>query len=243
MGAAITIFVVLSLSVFVIRIASVALRITGLSDSEARFQSLSAFTGTGFTTSESESIVNYPVRRRIVTVLMIIGNLGLVGVLATVIVSFLQTRGDTDAVFKQLAWLLGGLSLIWFLLLSPMADRFLCRLIGRVLTSTTLLGKRHFQRLLQIGSGYSVCTHQAGLRLIDDDGRLKESEIAANGLRLLAVRSGRGEIATADALPARVFSDDVLVLFGPDAGHEALEQLASSGNPQSRSAELATPVD
>jgi Trk-type K+ transport system membrane component len=73
MGAALSIFVILSVSIFIIRVAAVALRLTGLTDVSARFQALSAFTGTGFTTIEAESVVNYPVRRRIVSLLMIIG--------------------------------------------------------------------------------------------------------------------------------------------------------------------------
>ena len=38
MGAALSIFILLSLSVFVIRIASVALRLTGLEESSAKFR-------------------------------------------------------------------------------------------------------------------------------------------------------------------------------------------------------------
>lgn len=75
MGAALSIFAILTISVFIVRVASVALRLTGLAEESARFQALSAFTGTGFTTSESEMVVNYPVRRRILSLLMIIGNL------------------------------------------------------------------------------------------------------------------------------------------------------------------------
>jgi len=68
MGAALSMFVLLSISVFVIQVASVTLQLTGLADATARFQALSAFTGTGFTTSEAEAIVNYPVRRRVISV-------------------------------------------------------------------------------------------------------------------------------------------------------------------------------
>ena len=50
MGAALSILVLLSVSVFVVRLASVALRLTGLPEGVARFQALSAFTGTGYTT-------------------------------------------------------------------------------------------------------------------------------------------------------------------------------------------------
>ena len=82
MGAAITLLVILTVSVVVIRAAAVALRLTGMPVEAARFQARSAFTGTGFTTSESESIVNYPVRRRVIALLMLYGNIGLASVLA-----------------------------------------------------------------------------------------------------------------------------------------------------------------
>ena len=54
------------------------MRLTGLAQNVATFQCISALSGTGFTTSESGMIVNYPVRRRILIVLMLFGNLGLV---------------------------------------------------------------------------------------------------------------------------------------------------------------------
>ncbi|WP_419193904.1 hypothetical protein [Novipirellula herctigrandis] len=38
----------------------------------AQFQTLSAFTGAGFTTNESEDIVNHPLRRRIMMYLMLL---------------------------------------------------------------------------------------------------------------------------------------------------------------------------
>jgi len=60
------------------KIASTIMRLTGLPDIVARFQNLSAVTGTGFTTREPELIVNYPIARRVLTAVMVIGNLGLV---------------------------------------------------------------------------------------------------------------------------------------------------------------------
>ena len=48
-----------------VRAASIALMMTGLEKHKARFQAISAFSGTGFTTKEAELIVNHPVRRKI----------------------------------------------------------------------------------------------------------------------------------------------------------------------------------
>jgi len=66
MIAIVSLLCVLSLSLFVTRVATVALAHTGLSREAARFQARSAFTGVGFTTSESENVINHPVRRRVV---------------------------------------------------------------------------------------------------------------------------------------------------------------------------------
>jgi hypothetical protein len=69
-------------SFFVVRIGAVAFEITGMEKDQARFQSLSCFSGTGFTTSEAELITGHPQRRRIASYLMILGNAGLVTLIA-----------------------------------------------------------------------------------------------------------------------------------------------------------------
>jgi len=222
MGAALSIFVLLSISVFVIRVASVALRLTGLPEKNARFQAVSAFTGTGYTTSEAETVVNYPVRRQLIVLLMIIGNAGIVSIFATVVVSFISTEGEVGAVLTQVLWLLAGLILIWFLILNPVADRVLCKLIGKILESTTLLGKRNFQRVLQIGNGYSVCEHPVASQLLNELGNLVESDLETLALTVMAVRSPGGELSVGHPAYEHINTGDTLVLFGQDAGHEAL---------------------
>ena len=81
-----TLLMVLTFSILVTRIASVALTHTGLSRESAKFQARSAFTGVGFTTSESEKVVNHPVRRRILLLLMLLGNAGIVTAVSTLII-------------------------------------------------------------------------------------------------------------------------------------------------------------
>ena len=221
MGAAISIFVLLSLSVFIIRVASVALRLTGLEESQARFQSLSAFTGTGFTTSEAEMIVNYPVRRRIVGLLMVIGNLGLVSVLATLVTSLVNTEGDPEAVFNQLTLMLGGLVMLWVLMLNPVADRLLCATIGRILKATTLLGQRRFHRLLQLGDGYSICEHRLPNSYVNEGIRSVRADLADQHLTLLATLTADGETIVMDVgIDHRMQNDDRLILAGTDRCHE-----------------------
>ena len=77
-------FIIMILISFVIvRIGAIAFQLTGLEWSLAKFQSLSCFTGTGFTTQEAELITTDKQRRRIASVLMVLGNGGLVVMIAT----------------------------------------------------------------------------------------------------------------------------------------------------------------
>jgi hypothetical protein len=81
------------ISLLVVRAGAIALRMTGMALATAKFQALSAFTGTGFTTREAETVVSNPVRRTIVSWLMILGNVGIVTVIITATSSFVQSRG------------------------------------------------------------------------------------------------------------------------------------------------------
>ncbi|MFC1905305.1 cation:proton antiporter regulatory subunit [Chloroflexota bacterium] len=66
-------------------IGAIALEASGMERSKARFQALSALSGTGFTTSQAESIVEDPRRRRIVSYLILMGNTGIIALLLLVI--------------------------------------------------------------------------------------------------------------------------------------------------------------
>ena len=85
--------VVIIVSFLVVRVAATALMMTGMEEQRARFQALSAFTGTGFTTREAEIVINNPRRRRIVTWLMILGNAGIVTVIVSATSSIATSKG------------------------------------------------------------------------------------------------------------------------------------------------------
>lgn len=75
--------IVIIISFITVRIGAVAFELTGLEWSFAKFQALSCFTGTGFTTREAELITGNPQRRRIASILMVLGNAGFVTLIAT----------------------------------------------------------------------------------------------------------------------------------------------------------------
>ena len=159
MGAALTLLILLAVSMVFVRVASVALRLTGLPDHVARFQSISALTGAGFTTTESEAIVNYPIRRRVIVGLMLFGNLGLVSVASTFIIAFSNRVGDFNAMLAQVGAVIAAIAFIVFVSSSKTLDKILCGFISRVLQKLTKLEQEHFRTLLSLDNDYSISEH------------------------------------------------------------------------------------
>lgn len=81
-------------SFLVVRAGAVALMMTGVEADKARFQALSAYSGAGFTTREAESVINHPARRRIITWLIVIGNVGIITVIVTATSSLVSSQGS-----------------------------------------------------------------------------------------------------------------------------------------------------
>lgn len=164
MEAAFTVMVIFTISTILVRIASTIMRLTGLPDNVARFQSLSAMTGTGFTTRESELIVNYPIRRRVLMTLMIIGNIGLVSVVSTFVVAFSEIGPERASVVQQVFWFTAALAVNFLVIVNPVVDGLLCRFLSWVLVRTTNLGKRKFVRLLSLEDDMTIAEHHLRLR-------------------------------------------------------------------------------
>jgi hypothetical protein len=87
--------IVLVVSFIVVRIGAIAFQLTGLNWELAKFQALSCFTGTGFTTREAELIVGHKQRRKIASMLMVLGNAGLVIMIASFATSLNPLIMDT----------------------------------------------------------------------------------------------------------------------------------------------------
>ena len=84
--------IVIAISFLIVRAAAIALTLTGMEEQRARFQALSAFSGTGFTTKDAEIVVNNPRRRQIVMWLMILGNAGIVAVIVSATSSIVSSH-------------------------------------------------------------------------------------------------------------------------------------------------------
>lgn len=211
MIAAITLFSVMTLSITVIRVAAVALRLTGLPAETAKFQARSAFTGAGFTTAESEALVNHPLRRRVISLLMITGNIGLVSILATLVASLVNAADGRGGLLTQVLWLAGVMLAFWMVALNPLADRLMCGVIGRLLKWTGAFDERWPTTLVQLPSGYSLYRLRVGPgspRGLD--------EIVADGWVVLGLRRDDGGYVSLPAATERVHNDNEIFFYSPD---------------------------
>jgi hypothetical protein len=143
------------LTLIVTRLATGVLVATGLPAGIARFQARSAYSGSGFTTTEAENVVNHPVRRRVVYSLMLIGSLGTPTLVVTVVLGFVAPGpGDT---FERLLSLLAALVLVLLLLSSPPVTRWLEDLGHRYAGSRLMRAlAAESEELLDLGDDFVV---------------------------------------------------------------------------------------
>ncbi len=155
MLAIITLVIILAISLLITRVATIALTHTGLSKESAKFQARSAFTGVGFTTSESEKVVNHPVRRKILLLLMLLGNAGIVTGIASLIIGF-TSEGTHQNFWLRIVILIVGLTILWTLSHSKWVDKRLSRLINRFLKKYTKIDVNDYASLLQLAGDYRI---------------------------------------------------------------------------------------
>lgn len=223
MTAVVSLFITLTLSLLITRIAAMALMLTGMSREAARFQARSAFTGVGFTTTEAEGVVGHPVRRRIVMILMLLGNAGIATVVAASMLTFLETSRST-AWWQYVLVILGGLTVLFTLASSRYIERHLNRLIAFVLTRWARLPVRDYVAILQLQNGYAVTELLVEPHDWLADQTLVELKLPQEGVLVLGIQREEGGWLGTPTGEMQVRAGDTLVLYGPIHRIEELDQ-------------------
>jgi len=215
---------ILTLSVIVTRIATVALLHTGLSREAAQFQARSAFTGVGFTTTEAETVVNHPVRRRVVMLLMLLGNAGIVAAIASLLLTFLHTSPTSISWPYRILVLGCGLALLWLLATSKLVDRGLYQWIAWALKRWTHIGVRDYTSLLHLSDNYQILEEavESGDWLANKT--LKESTLRAEGAIVVGIQRSDGSYVGAPKGQTRIEEGDRLILYGREPVLQQLDQ-------------------
>jgi hypothetical protein len=216
----------LLLSITITRIGALALVLTGMSEEAAEFQARSAFYGVGYTTRESEFVVNHPVRRRVVMLLMLLGHLGVATLVATVLGS-LMTTNSSGQWGRNLLILTGGLAALAAVASSRWIHNAMSRAVACALRRWTTLDVHDYVALLHLSAGYTVLEMKLQPGDWPDDVPISETGLAESGILVLGIQRPRVGFVGAPTGQTRLRPGDTVIIYGQ---LDRLEELATHRN-------------
>jgi hypothetical protein len=213
MVALVSFLVIVTLSLIIERIATVALTLTGLSRDAARFQARSALTGTGYTTTEAEQVLTHPARRQIIMLLMGVRHFEIITGVSTLILTFIGISSTHEGVVRGVV-LSAGLVALTVAASSKWLDRHLTRLIKWGLRRWTTLEVLDYATLLGLVSGYAVRELRVGRESWMAHRRLNELDLPEEGVTVLAIQRADGSFVGAPRPSTVINPRDRLILYG-----------------------------
>lgn len=204
MSASLTLLVILAVSLLVVRIGGTALRLTGMSLDAARFQSISALTGTGFTTQEAETTMHHPLRRKVLIGLMFAGHLGIVSLASAVILGVSATQAGN--VPWTILYMLLAIMAICAIAASDRLDAAVCFLIEAALNRLGWFETGRHLILTELPNGMQMAEHTAQ----------QACDVQIDTLGLTALQLNDGPV---DAGTIQLAKGDRLLCFGATSAH------------------------
>lgn len=216
---------VLVISFIIVRIGAIAFHLTGLEWSLAKFQALSCFTSTGFTTREAELVTANRQRRRIASILIVLGHAGLVTLVATFANTLRPRPASWSIPFLPgsiPSWLLPWISLavvvvaiyvIYRVFTNTELARKLTNALRKRLIKKEIIEPVSFEELAIATAGYGISKIQVSKDNWVLDKTLSESQLRSRNITVLAVIRGADTIPN-PAADAKIILGDELVCFG-----------------------------
>jgi hypothetical protein len=215
---------VIIISFIIVRIGAIAFQITGLEWSVAKFQALSCFSSTGFTTSEAELIVTNRQRRRIASVLIVLGHAGLVTMIATLANSLRAQRAIEEKLTKPLLpsappvlvpWInLAIIGIVLYVLYKvSTSSKFVKKLtnfLRRRIIKRELVQRVSFEELMLATGGYGVAriALRSGSPVLNKT--LYESALRSQDITVLAITRDGKTTANPPATTELLLNDELL---------------------------------
>ncbi len=212
---------VLIVSFIVVRIGAIAFQLTGLEWSLAKFQALSCFTATGFTTKEAELITATPQRRRIASVLIVLGHAGLVTMIATFANSLRPAKIPflSDFLsFSLMPWInltiiVAAIYIIYKIFTNSKFARKLTNALRKRIVKRKIIRPVSFEELAIATGGYGVSKVAVGAGSAILDKTLSGSQLRKHGINVLAIVRGN-ETMPNPLADTKIIAGDELVCFG-----------------------------
>ncbi len=220
--------VTIALSAIIIRIGAIALSITGVPLSQAGFQAMSAYTGTGFTTQESELVLSNPQRRRIIKILIIIGTAGVMTTVATLAGTMVATSQLEQILHtpQYLKWLpispniiiialfLVFLYGVYYLLNRPSTSRLFHVVVTNWFLSKEMVMPAHYEELSVDSSGYGVVQIDIHVENPIVGKTIEQTHLYHKKITILSLIR-RGEVMNYPDKTCRIDSGNQILCYGP----------------------------
>ena len=222
MLALLSVIVILTISIIVNKIATAMLVNTGLSTHLARFQARSAFTGSGFTTTESEKVTRHPVRRRIIFHLMLLGNAGIVTVMASILLTFVNHNEKIIPWYYNVGIILGAVIILSILSSSNRINTWLTKVINKSLGRYTNMKNKDFNSLYKLTGDYRIVELEVQKGDWIAEKTTSEAKLREEGISILGIERVDSTYVGVPGYETIIHVDDILILYGKE---ESIKQL------------------
>jgi len=188
---------------------SILFELAGMERRKARFQTLSALTGTGFTTGEAESVVNHPKRRNIASWLIFLGTTAIIGSILGLLFLILRASAPSlSGIIIMVTTIVAIILLIKLGLVNSLTDSIV-RFIRKRKPASHL---RAEEIVHQVGF-YGVARLSVGKEIIATAPNVGNTGLVERGVNVLAIE----RMDTAIPFPGddeRLLAGDYLLCYG-----------------------------
>jgi NhaP-type Na+/H+ and K+/H+ antiporter len=167
----------------------------------------------GFTTSESEKVVNHPLRRKILQVLMILGNAGIVTAIASLIIGFSGIEDDVNG-WVKISILVAGIIALWYLANSNWTDRYLSMLINKILKKYTRLDVNDYASILHLSGEFRISEIAIDKEHWLCDTTLENTKLRDEGINVIALSRKNGNYLGNPRGNTKIRDGDTLIVYG-----------------------------
>lgn len=221
----ITLLLILFISLIATRIATIALVRTGMSKNNAQFQARSALSTCGFTTSESEQIMNHPIRRKIIMLLMMLGNIGAVTVLSSLMLTFIKIDSGPTPIHTKMLILFGGLLLLWLLMVNKWVERQFAKFIHFLMDKFTDMETGNYRSLINIHDSHKIVQIKINPESPIIGKTYQNNELKQQGLVVLSVQKANGDFIGYPKSNMIFSSGDIVTIYGEEKDLEIIKDL------------------
>ena len=209
----ILLLLLVTVSTVIVRIAAFMLELTGMPWDHAKFQALSAFSNSGYTTREAEEVMQHPMRRRIVSTLIVLGNAGIVTAIGTFAGSVMED--DLTQNLLNVGYIAAGVLVLFSITRWKGLMERARRLVQRWLSKRYDFSPPRVEELLRLDQGYGLTRVELSDSSPVVGKALMELDLKSWKVQVLAIERGR-DFSPIPRGRDRLLSGDALIVYGVD---------------------------